>query len=133
VKLYHFTCEDHGLPGIQRDGALVPQPQHLLDGIRLLWLTDLALPRDPDLLGLSKALPGSCDRLAARFTVQTRLAVPWRDFVALHRLDPDAVACLERYRTPEHWWVCGVPLRRYVLDRPVIRRLATRPAGGRPP
>jgi hypothetical protein len=116
TRLYHFTCLDHGLPGIERDQALMPQRQHILPGHRLIWLTDLELPPDPHLLGLGKALPDSCDRMAVRFTVETRFALPWRDYAAVQRIDPRKVFEVEVYRSPEHMWVCPAPIRRYTME-----------------
>lgn len=99
--LYHFTC-DHGYEGIQKTGVLVTHPNGLLSALGpLLWLTDDAEPTR-DSVGLTSTYL-DCDRLAHRYIVHTRAAVPWVEVRA--RANPEIVAILERFSAPEHWWV----------------------------
>lgn len=118
--LYHYTCDDHGLPDILAADRITPYRQPLLPSAPpIIWLTDLGgirTQRQAESLGLQSSGrsggPGArCNRIAARFTVQPRYAIPWRDFVAIHHLDPSAVALLEFERTPQHWWVTPQPIR----------------------
>lgn len=117
MRLYHFTCDDHGLPGILATGRIQPRRQILLpEAGPIIWLTDLNQVHIPELLGLQSSSI-RCNRLDNRFTVEPRYAIPWREFVAVHRLDPFVVADLEFERTPEHWWVTPQPIRHWTHDR----------------
>lgn len=104
--LYHFTCA-HGLSGISRTGELRPQPHPFMRHLGpLLWLTDLATPSAKS-VGLTSRLI-VCDRLAYRYRVHTRAAMPWCE---LRGRAPRAVVdVLEAYGEPTHWWVVRRPL-----------------------
>lgn len=99
--LYHFTC-DHGARGIAATHTLQASVQPFMPSLGpLLWLTDLAEPTQDD-VGLTSTFT-SCDRLAHRYRVQTKAAVPW---ATLRDKAPfSTVSLLERYGKPEHWWV----------------------------
>ncbi|SRR5260221_10152489 len=102
ITLYHFTC-DHGYAGISRTGVLLPNIHPFMRGLGpLLWLTDLAEPPTPESVGLQSTWI-SCDRMAYRYLVQTKAAVPWSEVRA--RAPKDIVATLEALGQPEHWWV----------------------------
>lgn len=122
-SLYHYTCTDHGLPGIRAASRLRPRrPVPFLESPPVIWLTDLDRIDDPGALGLQSSII-SCDRTAVRFTVHPRHAVPWRDFTVIHHLNPVTVAHLELDRTPEHWWVTCEVLR---VGEPDYIRLGSR-------
>lgn len=81
---------------------LQPQPQPTLGGVRLLWLTDLMVPRR-EALGLTSSLL-SCDRLAHRYRVDVTDAVPWHDWKL--GVSHAAIARLELPDTmPSAWFV----------------------------
>jgi hypothetical protein len=100
-QLYHFTCA-HGFAGISTSSALKPYTHPLMRHLGpLLWLTDLEAPSAED-VGLTSTLL-SCDRLAYRYRVHSRAAVPWS---ALRGRAPRTLlAVLESYGEPSHWWV----------------------------
>jgi hypothetical protein len=103
MRFYHYTC-DHGRKALGARGMLRPQPQPVLGGVRLVWLTDIAKP-DREGLGLTSHLL-DCDRLAYRYVVDAepeswrewawRNAVPW---VARMRLEDAPNAA------PSTWYV----------------------------
>lgn len=113
--LYHFTCGDHGVPGIEVDGHLRPNEHPLLRNLGpVVWLTDLAEPTKPDAIGLTSRYL-QCDRMAVRYVVY-RDDVPglvWWPFVR-QGCDPGVVADLERYGWPTRWWLGrgNIPIRR---------------------
>ena len=75
--LYHFTCDDHGYPGIVRTGTVLPRQHPFMPGLGpLLWLTDLAEPPTPESVGLTSQNL-KCDRLAVGG--QRRCSAPRRD------------------------------------------------------
>jgi hypothetical protein len=107
MKLYHYTCEDHGRPGIERDGYLRPNIHPLL-GEALVWATDLDEPFREALGLTSHSL--SCDRTACRYEVQPWSFVPWHRYA--RRLYVEQREALEIPGTmPRHWWVSSVFVR----------------------
>lgn len=106
--LFHFTCEDHGRPGIDRSGLLKPNPHPLLPKLGpVVWLTDLDAVTRPEHLGLPSRFL-DCDRTAVRYLVNTEEAV-WWPFVR-SQAQPLVRSDLERYGRWTHWWISRVPL-----------------------
>lgn len=119
--LYHFTC-DHGRVGIARTGVLLPNVHPFMPYLGpLLWLTDFAEPPTRESVGLTSNWT-SCDRLAYRYIVRCKAAVPW--FRIRTRVKGDVVATLESFGQPEHWWVVRRPLipSEFSFDESWIRR-----------
>lgn len=101
--LYHFTCIDHGLAGIEREGILRPNFQPNL-GTRLVWLTDLDTP-DRAALGLTSHTL-TCDRTAARITVEwTDPIEPWPSWARRNRVAQPIRDLYEYGHFPRHWYV----------------------------
>jgi hypothetical protein len=108
LDLYHFTCH-HGHDGITKTGILVPGLHPLMRYLGpLLWLTDLPDPT-AESVGLTSEWI-TCDRLAYRYSVRTRSAVPWSR--VRKKVKGEVVATLESFVQPEHWWVVRRPLTR---------------------
>jgi hypothetical protein len=107
LTLYHFTC-DHGHTGISKTGVLRPNIHPFMPHLGpLLWLTDLASPPSKESVGLTSSWT-TCDRLAYRYSVQTKAAVHWE---GVRKRAPEwVVQTLESYGQPEHWWVVRRPL-----------------------
>ena len=108
MSLWHFTCADHGLPGIRETGELRPNE---LAALPLVWLTDLAVP-SRDALGLT-SWSLSCDRTEVRVPVPAHPAIePWWTWRRAHpELRPWA-ELLEAAlgARPAHWLVSASPL-----------------------
>lgn len=103
MRLYHYTCRDSATL-IDRDGHLLPMPQVQLGGpVRLVWLTDLAVP-DRDALGLTSHTL-SCDRTECQYTVDCPRPIPWSDWADLHGVHWQTRRELEQGRKPQHWYV----------------------------
>jgi hypothetical protein len=105
VILYHFTCDDHGAPGIEANGGvIVPRYQDYL-GLSLVWMTnDRHASRDD--LGLSARVLLTCDRMANRFAIEAPVdAVPWLSIRS--RMPRASVVALEGVRgtRPSAWFV----------------------------
>jgi hypothetical protein len=114
MRLYHYTCFDHGDPGIQRDGFLRPK-RHILIGKRLIWLTSL---EQPEMLGLGLTHDTiSCDRTAVRYEVSTPYAVRWSRWARQNKVPADLRRDLESLGMPDCWWVAERVL-------PVVDRVA---------
>jgi hypothetical protein len=114
--LYHFTCDDHGYPGIVRTGTLLPRQHPLMPVLGpLLWLTDLAEPPSPESVGLTSQNL-KCDRLAKRITVNSRATTPWS--AVREKAPKEVVGWLESLGQPEHWWVARRPLTRSEFTLP---------------
>lgn len=112
MRLWHYTCEDHGRPGIEPAGLLRPSAHPWLPQ-PLVWVTDLDVPHR-EALGLT-SYSLNCDRTAVRYEVHPDvhdLCVPWTRY-ARHRRLPRGVR--ERFEEadgamPAHWWVSEHPL-----------------------
>lgn len=112
--LYHYTCVDHGQPGIEHDQKLRPNPHPLLPELGpVVWLTDLAELLNVETVGLTSQFT-KCDRTAVRYEVRRNAnGVVWWPFVR-GMCNKSVVADLERDGQPTHWWVCTRPIA--VLD-----------------
>ena len=107
--LYHFTCRDHGLPGIRKRMTLKPQPSPFTC-TPVVWLTS-----DPDAtweqLGLTSTIL-DCDRMDVRCTVETtRHCLSWAAYALKRGLPVGAREVLETGRETDSWWVSERPLR----------------------
>lgn len=113
MKLYHHTCRDHGAPGIEARGLIIPQPGNFFP-FPVTWVTDLEIP-DARALGLTKNFIG-CDRTAVTFEVEPPASddVEIVRYVDIRRkIDPYWVALLEQAEgaMPMHWYLTNSPLR----------------------
>lgn len=105
--LFHYTCA-HRYPQIRHAGHLIPAPQPMLNGRKLVWLTDLEWPARAA-LGLTQ-INLKCDRTEYRVRVENPVDVTqWVDvrrqlpFWGVYQLEhADGVL-------PRHWWVSEVP------------------------
>lgn len=106
--LYHYTCIDHGYPGISRDRLIIPRLHPFLR-TKLVWLTDLDIP-DRHALGLTAGwIP--CDRTAVRVDVETtRDVIRWGAWA--HHAQPSRALrnAFEADALPAHWWVSALPV-----------------------
>lgn len=104
--LYHYTCREHGEPGIREVGKLLPYPQPVLSR-RLVWLTNMDTP-SAWALGLTNMFL-CCDRTQVRVTVHPLTgadAFGIRPWWAYARTLPRALReVLEQTGLPMHWWV----------------------------
>lgn len=108
TALHHYTCADHGGPGIASSREIWPN-RHPYLRTPLVWLTDLAEP-DRWALGLTSAYL-SCDRTAVRVSVALRSEiVPWHWWAHRERVPRVIRELLEDGAMPAHWWVCESPL-----------------------
>jgi hypothetical protein len=112
---YHYTCADHGAPGIEADGFLRPNAHPMLRALGpVVWLTDLDHLTDPKAVGLTSATL-SCDRTAIRYVVFAAdvVGLTWWPF-ARSVCDRAVVADLESMGYPSRWWITreNVPIRR---------------------
>ena len=106
--LWHFTCENHGHPGIYGSGQVNPGT----DGVA--WLTDLEFPHR-DALGLVR-VSLKCDRGAVRYRVDVtdemrEVIVSWLRF--RQELPAEAIYPLENFPgvMPRHWFVAVSPVK----------------------
>lgn len=112
--LYHFTCSDHGLPGILESRGLLGRRHPMFPHLGpLVWLTDIAVPQSDEQLGLTSTFL-SCDRQRWRFEVQSKAAVAWS--ILREKVNPGILIDLESLGQPEHWFV----VRRPVLPSELI-------------
>ena len=107
VTLWHYTCR-HAATMIGRRGMLTPNPQPYLDGARLVWLTDLAVP-DVAALGLTSDTL-SCDRTEVRYRVLAGEVVSWSAWAAEAKVDPLTLSAFTFGRRPAHWYVSPGPV-----------------------
>jgi hypothetical protein len=104
VTLYHYTCE-HAARELGYRGMLRPNVHPLLDGARLVWLTDMDVP---DRFGLGLTSDSlSCDRLNFRYVaVDVNDAVRWPDWCRGRDIGPLAAHLLESGgRQCDRWFV----------------------------
>lgn len=106
-RLYHYTCRDHGKPGIDRDGVLLPNWHWRLD-TWLVWCTDLDVPLAEPLGLTSDTL--NCDRTQVRYEVADPAdCMPWHMFARKLRRDiREDMECPPGI--PRHWWVSREPV-----------------------
>ncbi len=106
TRLYHWTCADHGEPGIRRSRLIWPFPHVMLGLPPMVWLTsEPAQGRES--LGLTSTYL-SCDRMAYRVTVNVDDAFTidhWPTSRARRLANPDVVRDLERFGRPDTWWI----------------------------
>lgn len=102
--LYHYTCE-HGRRGLGTRGMLRPNPQPVLGGRPLIWLTDQSEP-EREALGLTSRML-ACDRLQFRYRVEADRAQRYLDWAARVSLPFSWRAELEAIHgvRPETWFV----------------------------
>ena len=108
--LYHYTCSQHGLPGITRDRVLTPN-QHVWLQVPLVWLTDLDTPCKWG-LGLTASWV-TCDRTAVRVDVSTDPPahfMTWGQWAHLAKPAHLIRDLIEDGALPAHWWVSPDPL-----------------------
>lgn len=106
MKLYHYTCCDRA-EMIRRDRWLRPNPQPALDGLELVWLTDLDVP-DRHALGLT-SLSLNCDRIEHRIAVDA-VAVHWPVFARRLPVHQRRPLELSPGALPMHWYVATIPV-----------------------
>lgn len=106
-SLWHYTCH-HRAALIGRRGVLMPNRQPFLNGIEVVWLTDLDTP-DVDGLGLTSTTL-RCDRTEVRYRVVSGDAVPWREWAETNRIDRTTRSELTFGRRPRHWFVATGPV-----------------------
>ena len=111
ATLYHYTCADHGRPGIERTRVLKPSRQLFLRR-NLVWFTDLTVP-DQWALGLTNNML-CCDRTQYRVEVTvhndqgTTTITPWWYYArTLLRVQRET---MEMDGLPMHWWVSEAPV-----------------------
>lgn len=117
MNLFHYSC-DHGYEAItqEQNWLLVPGPDMIGFGARLVWLTDLP---EPDVRGLGlTSITLSCDRTKWRFSVWDGFyfAEKWTTWAHRRRLSLAQRNLLEAAEgaRPVHWWVTEQPV-------PVVR------------
>lgn len=114
--LFHFTCLDHGAPGIDASGLIRPPAGPRPAGLPpVVWLTD-----DPDIdpaaLGIdpARAVVLTCDRTAVRYAVDCPVPIRWLGSSFRRKADPEWVTAIED-RTcgadPARWFVSRHPMR----------------------
>jgi hypothetical protein len=119
MRLYHYTCLDHGDPGIQRDGFLRPN-YHPLIRARLLWLTEMEQPHELGLGLTSHSL--SCERWRVRYEVNTSHAERYLRWVQRRQLPRGVRDDLEHYGMPRSWWIATTAIP--VVDRVVMAEVS---------
>lgn len=107
IELWHYTCR-HRAAMIGARGVLTPLPQPVLDGVSLVWLTDLAVP-DVAGLGLT-SLTLKCDRTEVRYRVTAGETMAWNDWVERAHVDHRTRSELTFGRRPRHWFVSTSPV-----------------------
>lgn len=108
MRLFHFTC-DHGHDAIGKRGELRPMAEHPFLHVKVVWLTTESSP-DPEQTGLTRRI-AKCDRMKYRYVVSdVRACRPWLDSPERAAAPPGAVADLESYGDPEHWWIASDPV-----------------------
>lgn len=108
MTFYHYTCRDHGLPGIRETGELRPNQVAVFP---LVWVTDLTVPTR-DALGLT-SWSLTCDRSEVQVQVPHHPAIePWWRWRRAHPELRDWAALLEAAHgaRPAHWFVSATPL-----------------------
>lgn len=110
MRLYHFTCSDHGARWIREDGEIRPRFHQVL-GDEFAWFTPFASATARE-LGLTRVRL-SCNRMEHRFDVDVddAVALPWlgiRD-----QFEPWAVSMRESApgAKPATWFLTRVPVR----------------------
>jgi hypothetical protein len=108
--LYHFTCVDHGHPGILGSGFIRPQAS----GIS--WFTDLEAPH-PEALGMMRVML-NCNRMGVRYRIEdTTEIAPYLEFRL--RMERESESEIARYllaleqspgALPRHWFVSANPV-----------------------
>lgn len=115
MKLYHWTCLDHGSPAIMASGFVEPRVHPMLD-FKLSWWTHIPWA-SRDALGLSSHQL-VCDRMSQQFVadVDPHEVAAWtefrRGFMARY---PERASGLRQLEAapgakPSYWWVAPEPI-----------------------
>lgn len=108
MSVYHFTCADHGEPGIRRTRTVIPR-FHPFIGAALAWFTDDPAPTEEH-VGLTSSIQ-PCDRMAYRVTVPDHPdIVPWRLSSFRAVMPMHTLRDLERFGDPDRWFVSAYPV-----------------------
>lgn len=110
MKLYHWTCNDHGADKILESGLVIPGAQTLL-GVKLSWWSHVPWAGRAE-LGLTSALL-RCDRMGMQFVadVEPGQVSSWSIFrTGLMQQRPDMVPIVRALEAakgtkPGYWWV----------------------------
>jgi len=103
--LWHYTCIDHGHPGIYGSGEVRPNQSGIA------WFTDLERPW-PDALGLTR-VSLRCNRSGIRYRIDdTSDVISWLSFRRQEDLSIPLIQELEAFpgALPRHWFVSVVPV-----------------------
>jgi hypothetical protein len=103
MAFYHYTCA-HRADQIRQAGYLVPMPQPLFAGEKLVWLTDLDIPERRGLGLTSYTL--DCDRTEFRVVIrQPDVVLPW--MAVRNSYPPELRLALEGAAgaMPRHWYL----------------------------
>lgn len=110
MRLYHYTCSDHGKPGIERDKVVRPGADLGVDlpQSKFAWFTDLDVPHR-EALGLTDRI-AKCDRTAHCYVVDSPKVMAWMTVRrALPRYFVDALESTPG-AMPRHWFVSAEPI-----------------------
>lgn len=120
MTYFHYTCRDHGLPGIRANEELYPHPLLRDPALpALVWLTDLPHPNREGLGLTSHVL--ACDRTEVRITVPDHSSIqPWWKWRRAHPELGDLSWALQSApgARPAHWFVAPVALPLNPLELP---------------
>lgn len=115
-RLFHFTCGDHGFPGIGKRGLLMPPKNRTLFGIShvdigVVWLTTGGF----EATGMAQSGYATCKQWEYRYIVtDASTCEPWltskaREVLAKEEIIP-LVEALEQVGDPTTWWVSSEPV-----------------------
>jgi hypothetical protein len=115
AMLYHYTCVDHGKPGIDRDGELRGNTHSAFPELGpVVWLTDISEIADPAAIGFARRedqIRLKCDRTAVRYDVRAVDCPDLKKWTELRgKCKPLMVAILEEFGSWARWWVSPGPI-----------------------
>lgn len=116
MKLYHWTCLDHGAEPIMQTGMVIPNAHPLL-GFKFSWWSHIPWA-SRESLGLSSRML-TCDRMGQQFVadVEDGQVTRWQTFRAgVLREYPDRIGGVRQLEAatgtrPDWWWVAPDPVR----------------------
>lgn len=108
-QLYHFTCA-HGRRDIGTSNCLLLPHYHPYLKAKVLWLTNQAKP-NREKTGLTMEHQ-PCDRMQFRYVaLNLSNCTRWLESHERERTPELALADLESFGDPEHWWIASMPIR----------------------
>lgn len=137
MRVYHFTCADHGADPIRREGLRVGRMLYILGGVAFPWSDAFSwatTDADPAAQTWATRNLVTCDRTTVRFTLDVPSAwvIPWSVFRQAWPGDHHGLREFEGNHNTIHWRLVRLPVPKESIEAIWVRPTASStPAPGK--